>query len=165
MGNLKRFIHFQCYNLAYFKWQNIFNERNKICANYTDDTAQMSKYEFRTCDHVCVCVYVMFQYVLMRQSWTILWPCEAGGLVANSVRLLWPHGLYPPGSSDMEFPKQEYWSGLPFHSSFIFCNTFFSLFCIIWVLFLSIPVIVSNRNFACVLVYGILWWNCNFGQM
>ena len=116
MGNLKRFIHFQCYNLAYFKWQNIFNERNKICANYTDDTAQMSKYEFRTCDHVCVCVYVMFQYVLMRQSWTILWPCEAGGLVANSVRLLWPHGLYPPGSSDMEFPKQEYWSGLPFPS-------------------------------------------------
>lgn len=27
-----------------------------MCANYTDDTAQLSKYEFRTCEHVCVCV-------------------------------------------------------------------------------------------------------------
>ena len=27
---------------------------------------------------------------------------------------LWPHGLSPPGSSDLEVSRQEYWNGLPF---------------------------------------------------
>ena len=40
-------------------------------------------------------------------------------LVAKScLTLLWPHGLYAACQSplSMEFPRQEYWSGLPFPS-------------------------------------------------
>lgn len=35
-------------------------------------------------------------------------------VMSNSLQ---PHGLYsPPGSPSMEFSRQTYWSGLPFHS-------------------------------------------------
>ena len=44
-------------------------------------------------------------------------------LVTKSyLTLLWPHGLALQASLSMGFPKQEYWSELPFPSPGIFAN-------------------------------------------
>ena len=39
-----------------------------------------------------------------------------GGLVVKLCPTVSTHVLSPPGSSAMGFPRQEYWTGLPFPS-------------------------------------------------
>ena len=39
-------------------------------------------------------------------------PCKPAKLL-QSCRTLQPHGLWAPGSSSMNLPRQEHWSGLP----------------------------------------------------
>ena len=57
-------------------------------------TREFPESRFLTYLFSCVCVYAHVRLV-----------------VSDS---LWPHGLQPCQALSMEFPRQEYWSGLPF---------------------------------------------------
>ena len=50
--------------------------------------------------------FINIKYFHMSKS-----KCASHSVMSSS---LWPHDCSPPGSSSMEFSRQEYWSGLPF---------------------------------------------------
>ena len=52
--------------------------------------------------------FINIKYFHMSKS-----KCASHSVMSSS---LWPHDCSPPGSSSMEFSRQEYWSGQPFPS-------------------------------------------------
>ena len=58
--------------------------------------------------HFCCSVYQDFSFQTVFRKWW--WRC----ITKLCLTLLWPHGLQPTRLQCLGFPRQEYWSGLPF---------------------------------------------------